>query len=85
MPQQGYQGPLEEVNDYCYRIPRSYQTGMRVGRLIFADDQLVSQIAKDQAPDQVANVATVPEPTCSVTFIMPVRRADACPAPYSIL
>ena len=51
MPQQGYQGLLEEVNDYRYRIPRSYQTGMRGDQLIFVDAPLVSQIAKDQVLD----------------------------------
>ena len=33
---------------------------MRVDGLIFADDQLIEQIRKDQAPEQVANVAFLP-------------------------
>ena len=27
-----YEGPLEKVNDYCWRIPKSYKPGMRVDR-----------------------------------------------------
>jgi tRNA-splicing ligase RtcB len=33
---------------------------MRVDGLIFADDTLIEQIRKDQGPEQVANVATLP-------------------------
>ena len=33
---------------------------MRVDGLIFADDTLIDQIRKDQGPEQVANVATLP-------------------------
>jgi tRNA-splicing ligase RtcB len=55
-----YRGPLEQVNDCCWRIPRSYKPGMRVDGLIFADERLLEQIKKDQAPEQVANVAFLP-------------------------
>jgi tRNA-splicing ligase RtcB len=55
-----YRGPLERVDEYCWRIPKGYKPGMRVDGLIFASDRLVQQIAGDQAPDQVANVAFLP-------------------------
>ena len=55
-----YRGPLEKVDDCCYRIPKSYKPGMRVDGLIFADETLLQQIKKDQAPEQVANVAFLP-------------------------
>src|SRR5436853_201881 len=55
-----YRGPLEKVNDCCYRIPKSYKEGMRVDGLIYADERLLEAIKKDQAPDQVANVAMLP-------------------------
>ncbi len=55
-----YRGPLEQVNEYCWRIPKSYKPGMRVDGLIFADERLLEQIKNDQAPDQVANVAFLP-------------------------
>src|ERR671935_1745697 len=60
MGKESYNGPLERVDDYCWRIPKSYKPGMRVDGLIFADERLLEQIKKDQAPDQVANVAFLP-------------------------
>src|SRR5437868_13800016 len=60
MPNDSYRGPLEQVNECCWRIPRSYKPGMRVDGLIYADERLLEQIKKDQAPDQVANVAFLP-------------------------
>jgi tRNA-splicing ligase RtcB len=55
-----YHGPLERVDDTCWRIPKSYKPGMRVDGLIFATDKLIEQIKRDSAPDQVANVAFLP-------------------------
>jgi RNA-splicing ligase RtcB len=55
-----YEGPLEPAGTCCWRIPKSYREDMRVDGLIFADDQLIGQIRNDQAPVQVANVATLP-------------------------
>src|SRR5207237_2417968 len=43
-----------------YSIPKSYRTDMRVEGLIFANDKLIEAIRGDNAPDQVANVATLP-------------------------
>ncbi|OAI51167.1 RNA-splicing ligase RtcB [Planctomycetaceae bacterium SCGC AG-212-F19] len=60
MPKDTYHGPLERVDECCWRIPRSYKPGMRVDGLIFADDKLMEQLKKDQAPEQVANVAFLP-------------------------
>src|SRR5437764_6303962 len=60
MGKETYAGPLEQVNECCYRIPKSYKPGMRVDGLIYADERLLDQIKKDQAPDQVANVAFLP-------------------------
>src|SRR5437764_4866153 len=55
-----YHGPLEQVNECCWRIPKSYKPGMRVDGLIFADERLLGPIKQDQAPEQVANVAFLP-------------------------
>ena len=60
MARKGFEGPLERVNDFCWRIPRSYRSDMRVDGLIYASDELIQQMRNDQAPDQVANVATLP-------------------------
>src|SRR5205085_7518660 len=55
-----YTGPLEQVDPCCWRIPKSFRPGMRVDGLIFASEALLSKIREDQAPEQVANVATLP-------------------------
>ena len=60
MGKESYGGPLEQVSEYCWRIPKSYKQGMRVDGLIFTDERLLLQLKKDQAPDQVANVAFLP-------------------------
>src|SRR6476620_4615625 len=60
MVKDAFYGPLERVNDFCWRIPKSYKAGMRVDGLIYASDEMIELIRKDQAPEQVANVAFLP-------------------------
>src|SRR5436309_304628 len=60
MAKEPFYGPLERISDTCWRIPKSYKAGMRVDGLIYADDQMIELIRKDQAPEQVANVAFLP-------------------------
>src|SRR6187399_138664 len=60
MSKAGYSGPLERVSDFCWRIPKSYKSWMRVDGLIYANDELIKLIQHDQAPEQVANVACLP-------------------------
>jgi tRNA-splicing ligase RtcB len=60
MAKESFHGPLEQVDQCCWRIPKSYKPGMRVDGLIFASEELLPAIVKDQAPDQVANVAFLP-------------------------
>jgi tRNA-splicing ligase RtcB len=60
MAKETFHGPLEQVDECCWRIPKSYKEGMRVDGLIFSDEKLLQQVKKDQAPDQVANVAFLP-------------------------
>jgi tRNA-splicing ligase RtcB len=55
-----WSGRLEKVDDYRWRIPKSYKPGMRVDGLIYADEPMLRQIINDQAPEQVANVAFLP-------------------------
>lgn len=55
-----YSGPLEKVDDCCYRVPKSYRSDMRVDGIIFANDALIENLRHDQALEQVANVATLP-------------------------
>lgn len=60
MKKEQFSGPLERIDPCCVRIPKSYKPGMRVDGLIFANDRLLEQIRKDNAADQVANVAFLP-------------------------
>ncbi|WP_439631023.1 RtcB family protein [Gemmata sp.] len=55
-----FSGPLEKIGCNCWRIPKSFRAGMRVDGHIFASDKLMETIRKDQAPEQVANVAMLP-------------------------
>jgi tRNA-splicing ligase RtcB len=55
-----FYGPLERLSDFCWRIPKTYKEGMRVDGLIYADDEMIELIRRDQAPEQVANVAFLP-------------------------
>jgi len=51
---------LEKIDDYRWRIPKSYKSGMRVDGIIYADERMVGDILSDKAPEQVANVAFLP-------------------------
>jgi tRNA-splicing ligase RtcB len=61
-------GPIDKIDDYRYQIPQSYQSQnmqrhgvkMRVPGLIYANDAMLQSITKDNSPEQVANVATLP-------------------------
>ena len=55
-----WEGPLEKIDDFRWRIPRSYKRGMRVPGIIYASEKLLESIKKDMAPEQVANVAHLP-------------------------
>ncbi len=55
-----WQGPLEKIDDYRWRIPKSYKRGMRVDGLVYADERLLKDIKLDNALEQVANVAFLP-------------------------
>jgi len=57
---QTYNGPLEKIDDYRWRIPKSSMPGMRVDGLVYASNKLIDSIKNDKAPQQVANVATLP-------------------------
>ncbi|KAA0013365.1 MAG: RtcB family protein [Thermoplasmata archaeon] len=60
-----WSGPLNKVGDYRYEIPKSYRgingnLKMKVPALIYASDEMLPAIRKDNAPEQTANVATLP-------------------------
>ncbi len=51
---------LEKIDDYRWRIPKSYKPGMRVPGIIYASEKLLKSIYQDKALEQVANVAFLP-------------------------
>lgn len=51
---------LIRLDEYRYIVPKSFREGMNVEGLIYANDQLIQAIEKDQTLMQVANVATLP-------------------------
>ena len=55
-----WNGPLEKIDDYKWRIPKSYKSGMRVPGIIYTDKNLLESIKNDRALEQVANVSTLP-------------------------
>ncbi len=57
---QEWQGPLEKIDDYRWRIPKTFMEGMRVPGVIYADEKLLKHIRHDKALQQVANVAMLP-------------------------
>ena len=55
-----WNGPLEQVDEYRWRLPRRYKSTMRVDGLIYATRGMMSDVAHGDAPEQVANVAALP-------------------------
>ena len=56
----GWQGKLEKIDDYRWRIPQDYKQGMRVPGVIYADEAMLPHLLDEQALEQVANVAFLP-------------------------
>lgn len=52
-----WNGKLEEIDQYRWRIPVNYKAGMLVPGLIFASRQMIDSIKEDLSLEQVANVA----------------------------
>jgi tRNA-splicing ligase RtcB len=53
-------GPLQKIDGFRWRIPKSYKKGMRTDGIIYADERVISDIINDKALEQVANVAMLP-------------------------
>ncbi len=52
--------PVERVDAYRWRIPRSYMDGMQVDGIVYASEKLMKRIKGDQSLQQAANVAHLP-------------------------
>ena len=55
-----WEGPLERISEYKYRIPKSYKPGMLVDGIIYSSEHFLSSLKHDKAVEQVANVAFLP-------------------------
>jgi len=55
-----WQGQLIKIDDYRWKIPENYKTGMKVPGLIYASKEMLESIREEQALEQVANVAFLP-------------------------
>ncbi|MFH1553164.1 MAG: intein-containing RctB family protein [Candidatus Omnitrophota bacterium] len=55
-----FTGKLEKIDDYRWRIPKSYMPGMKVPGIIYSDEKMLKSIVKDNAPQQIANAAFLP-------------------------
>jgi len=55
-----WSGPILKIDNYRWRIPRSYKPGMRTDGVVYATEAMMEQIKKDEALEQVANVAFLP-------------------------
>jgi len=51
---------LEKINDYKFRIPKSYRPGMRVDGIIYTNEKMLSDSRNENAIEQVINVAFLP-------------------------
>jgi len=50
---------LKKISDYIWEIPQSYRKDMRVPGRIFASEEMLNDILKDESLEQVVNVATL--------------------------
>ncbi len=55
-----WNGTLEKIDDYRWRVPKGEVPCMRTDAVIYASSEMISQIRSDNAPAQAANVACLP-------------------------
>ena len=52
-----WNGPLKKIDEFRFEIPQSYKSSMVTSAVIFANDKMIESIRRDNAAEQVANVA----------------------------
>lgn len=60
-----WNGPLHKIDNYRYEIPASYRgernnLHMKTSAVIYATEEMIPHIRKDNAPEQTANMTTLP-------------------------
>jgi tRNA-splicing ligase RtcB len=56
----GWQDVFQRIDDYRFKLPKSFKQGMQTDGLIYADENIIEHIVADNAHVQVANVACLP-------------------------
>jgi len=51
---------IRKLDEYRYQIPKETRSDMRTNAVIYANEKLMAQIAKDLSLEQAVNVATLP-------------------------
>lgn len=51
---------FEKIDEWRYKIPRSFRSDMRADVIIYSDDQMIEHILEDNAHIQAVNVACLP-------------------------
>ena len=55
-----WEGQLNKIDDNRWEIPQDESKGMHTNAVIYASEEMLSQIRSDNAPMQAANVACLP-------------------------
>ncbi|WP_400203343.1 RtcB family protein [Candidatus Methanomassiliicoccus intestinalis] len=55
-----YEGPLEKIDDFRWKIPRGYKSGMNTDAVIYSGGEMLQALREDDAPEQAANVSCLP-------------------------
>ena len=72
---------IRKLNDYLWELPKT--GGMRVPARIYATEEMIAQIVRDKAPEQVANVATCPASSARRSRCRTSTGATASPSAAS--
>ncbi len=65
-----WHGQIVKIDDFHWKIPQDYKSGMRVPGLIYATEEMLEAIRREQALEQVVNVAFLPG-ILKFSFAMP--------------
>jgi tRNA-splicing ligase RtcB len=60
-----WNGPLNKIDEFRYEIPSTYSgeknnLEMKTSAVLYINENMISSVRKDNAPEQAANVATLP-------------------------
>jgi len=55
-----WDGPIEKIGDYKFKVPKGYKPGMQTDGVVFASPVLLENAKKDNCLEQVANMTFLP-------------------------